>query len=157
MQIEFEICDFNNDEQVADYGRMINEYMVHPMGGETHGHNVDTQSELIKGLKNNPSTVCFFLIVDHFRVGIATCFVNFSTFKVKPYLYIHDFFISEPFRGKGLSTHFLSHLIGYAKGQEYCKVTLEVRCDNHIAQGLYKSLGFKDCEPTMYFWSKSLD
>ena len=157
MQIEFEICDFNNHEQVADYGRMINEYMIHTMGGETHGHNEDTQSELIKGLRNNPSTICFFLIIDHVRAGIATCFVNFSTFKVKPYLYIHDFFISEPFRGRGLSTHFLSYLIGYAKEKEYCKVTLEVRCDNHIAQSLYTSLGFKDCEPTMYFWSRSLD
>ena len=30
MQIEFEICDFDNHEQVADYGRMINEYMKYP-------------------------------------------------------------------------------------------------------------------------------
>jgi ribosomal protein S18 acetylase RimI-like enzyme len=155
--MEFEICDFNNHEQASDYASMINEYMVHPMGGETHGHYEEAQSRLIDGLKSQASAVCFFLVVDHVRAGIATCFVNFSTFKVKPYLYIHDFFISEPFRGKNLSNFFLSYLIEYAKKQEYCKVTLEVRCDNNVAQSLYSRLGFKDCEPTMYFWSKSLD
>jgi ribosomal protein S18 acetylase RimI-like enzyme len=156
MQIKVEICELNNHEQASDYVRMINEYMVHPMGGETQGHDEETQLKLIKGLKNNPSTRCFFLVVDGIKAGISTCFVNFSTFKIKPYLYIHDFFISEPFRGKNLSKYFLSYLIEYAKDQEYCKVTLEVRCDNNIAQGLYRSLGFKDCEPIMYFWSKSL-
>jgi ribosomal protein S18 acetylase RimI-like enzyme len=36
------------------------------------------------------------------------------------------------------------------------KVTLEVRDDNLVAKSLYKSLGFKDSDPPMLYWTKML-
>ena len=36
------------------------------------------------------------------------------------------------------------------------KITLEVREDNLKAQKLYKSLGFEDCQPKMFFWTKKM-
>jgi ribosomal protein S18 acetylase RimI-like enzyme len=46
--------------------------------------------------------------------------------------------------------------VAIATERKYCKVTLEVRSDNLPAQMLYKSMGFKDSNPSMYFWTKEL-
>ena len=108
-------------------------------------------------VRAGPSAICFFMLINGERAGIATCFINFSTFKIKPYLYIHDFFIKNSFRGKGLSSKFLSYLIYYSKEHDYCKVTLEVRSDNEVAKHVYNEMGFKDCEPPMYFWTKYIE
>ena len=157
MQIKFEKCDFTDQVQTGEYIEMINEYMVHPMGGEAHGHNNNQGLILAKALERHPSAICFFMLINCERAGIATCFINFSTFKIKPYLYIHDFFIKNSFRGKGLSSKFLSYLIYYSKEHDYCKVTLEVRSDNEVAKHVYNEMGFKDCEPPMYFWTKYIE
>jgi ribosomal protein S18 acetylase RimI-like enzyme len=46
------------------------------------------------------------------------------------------------------------YVIEKARELGYCKVTLEVRDDNRNAKELYQSLGFKDTEPKMHFWTK---
>jgi ribosomal protein S18 acetylase RimI-like enzyme len=97
-----------------------------------------------------------FEIYDGTVAGVATCFENFSTFMVKPYLNIHDFFVHPDFRGKGLANRLMQELISIANERKYCKITLEVREDNLVAQGLYKSHGFEDCKPNMLFWTKKL-
>ena len=51
---------------------------------------------------------------------------------------------------------FLEKLIELAQEREFCKVTLEVRDDNTVAQAMYKELGFADCEPKMHFWTKKI-
>jgi ribosomal protein S18 acetylase RimI-like enzyme len=38
-----------------------------------------------------------------------------------------------------------------------CKVTLEVRCDNTRAMGLYRSVGFEPSQPETFFWTQKLD
>jgi len=40
--------------------------------------------------------------------------------------------------------------------RDYCKITLEVREDNEAALALYRKMGFTECEPNMYFWTKTL-
>ena len=84
------------------------------------------------------------------------CFVNFSTFYVKPYLYIHDIVVLNEYRGKGIGKALMEMLIIKSIEKGHCKVTLEVREDNTVAQSLYKDLGFEECNPNMLFWTKKL-
>lgn len=58
------------------------------------------QQELIEHLSSHPSVFVLFVLCDNEVVGMAISFINFSTFKVKPYLYIHDLIISKVWRGK---------------------------------------------------------
>lgn len=153
--IEFEFCDFENPEHLKALAELTNHYIADPMG-DAEPLNKLQQLRLIDGLANHPTAEVLFAILDCKAVGLATCFVNFSTFNVKSYLYIHDIVVLNEFRGKGIGKALMQKLIEISKERKYCKITLEVREDNPTAQSLYKSLGFEECEPKMLFWTKHL-
>jgi len=154
--IEYEFCDFENPEHLKALAELTNHYMTDPMGGAEPLNKLQ-QLRLVDGLANHPTAEVLFAITDSKVIGLTTCFVNFSTFKVKPYLYIHDIVVSDEFRGKGIGKALMQKLIEISEERKYCKVTLEVREDNVTAQALYKSLGFDECEPKMLFWTKHLN
>lgn len=153
--IRFCFCDFNNPVHRKKLVELINHYITDPMGA-----NVLTsplrEDELISGLAFNPSAFVIFILSNNKYVGLATCFVNFSTFKARPYINIHDVVILKEYRGKGLGKKLLERIIEIAEERNYCKITLEVREDNENAKKLYNKLGFKDTEPVMHFWTKPL-
>ncbi len=155
MDITFEFCDFENPQHLQALAELINHYMTDPMGN-AEPLNKLKQLRLIDGLANHPTAQVLFAITDSKAVGLATCFVNFSTFNVKPYLYIHDIVVLTEFRGKGIGKALMQKLIETSVERKYCKITLEVREDNATAQTLYKSLGFAECEHKMLFWTKKI-
>jgi len=153
--ITFEFCDFENPMHLTALVDLLNMYMTDPMG-DVPPLNKLQQLRLVDGLANHPSSFVLLEIYDGKIVGIAICFINFSTFMVKKYINIHDFFIHPDYRGKGLANNLMQELISISTSRGYCKITLEVREDNYIAQGLYKSIGFEECKPKMFFWTKTL-
>lgn len=153
--LSFSLCDFENPEHLKALAELTNHYMTDPMGG-TEPLNKLQQLRLIDGLANHPTAEVLFAITDSKVVGLATCFVNFSTFKIKPYLYIHDVVVMAEYRGKGIGKALMKRLIEISEERKYCKITLEVREDNVAAQALYRSLGFDECEPKMLFWNLPL-
>ena len=52
--------------------------------------------------------------------------------------------VSPAARGRGLGKALMVHLIGEARKQHATDMFLEVRADNPIAMGLYRSLGFAE-------------
>lgn len=153
--ITFEKCDFENPDHLNALVNLTNHYMSDPMG-DAQPHSKIQQLRLVDGLANHPTAEIYFAVENNKAVGMATCFVNFSTFNIKPYLYIHDLVVHSSVRGKGISKALLSHLIDLSVERGYCKLTLEVRTDNHIAKSLYASVGFNPCEPEMLFWTKKI-
>jgi ribosomal protein S18 acetylase RimI-like enzyme len=153
--IEFEFCDYENPKHLNALVDLLNMYMADPMGSSPQLNKLQ-QLRLVDGLANHPSSFVLFEIYDGEVVGLATCFINFSTFLVKPYLNVHDFFVKHEYRGKGLANNLMQELISISNERKYGKITLEVREDNLVAQGLYKSLGFEECNPNMLFWTKKL-
>jgi ribosomal protein S18 acetylase RimI-like enzyme len=111
---------------------------------------------MVNGLALHPSSFVLFAQLEGQSIGLATCFINFSTFKAKSYLNIHDIIITKEYRGKGIGRMLIEKCIAIARERSYCKITLEVRDDNVVAKKLYESLEFKDCEPVMHFWTKVL-
>ena len=155
MNISFEFCDFENPAHLTALVDLLNHYMADPMG-EAPPLNKLQQLRLVDGLANHPSSLVLFVLYEGEIAGLSTCFINFSTFNVKPYLYIHDIIVYADFRDKGLGKALMKKLIELSIERDYCKITLEVREDNFQAQGLYYSLGFEECTPTMLFWTKKL-
>jgi ribosomal protein S18 acetylase RimI-like enzyme len=111
---------------------------------------------LINGLKNHPSKLILFALNKNKFAGLANCFINFGTFGAKPFINIHDIIVENNFRGKGIGRTLMNAIVQKAKALDCAKITLEVRGDNVIAQKLYKSLGFGDTNPKMYFWTMYL-
>ena len=155
MNISFEFCDFENPEHLTALVDLLNHYITDPMGDSTPLNKLQ-QLRLVDGLANHPTALVLFVKWNDEIAGLATCFVNFSTFNVKPYLYIHDIVVNNNFRGKGLGKALMQRLEEVSKERGYCKITLEVRDDNRIAQNLYRSQGFEECKPNMFFWTKKL-
>lgn len=154
-ETSFEFCDYENPVHLNALADLLNHYMQDPMGG----HPPLTKREqlhLVDGLANHPSAFVLFVCADEQYVGLVTCFELFSTFNVKPYLYIHDVVVRTDFRGQGLGRKLIEKLVEYSNEKKFCKITLEVRSDNPVAQKLYNSLGFEECQPNMYFWTKHL-
>ncbi|MBN2661527.1 MAG: GNAT family N-acetyltransferase [Tannerellaceae bacterium] len=154
-RITYESCDYINPAHKKALLALMDHYMSDPMGNTPSLSEIQ-QLALIEGLRNHPSSLVLFILCNNEIEGMAVCFINFSTFKVKPYLYIHDLIIYKKLRGKGLGRLLLNELIRISEDRGYCKLTLEVREDNPAAQSLYINLGFKDCEPPMWFWTKQL-
>ena len=155
MNISFAYCDYENPVHLTALVDLLNHYMTDPMG-EAPPLNKLQQLRLVDGLSNHPAALVLFVLYEGKIVGLATCFINFSTFNVKPYLYIHDLVVYSDYRNKGLGKALMEKLIELSTERDYCKITLEVREDNFQAQGLYYSLGFEECTPTMLFWTKIL-
>jgi ribosomal protein S18 acetylase RimI-like enzyme len=150
-KIEIIVGDIRNKEHQQAMLSQLDLYMQDPMGG--HGAMSDElASDLISGLMNQPNFVFFLAKCNDDYAGFANCFVNFSTFKAKQLINIHDFAVSPQFRKKGIGKELMNAIFNYSRNNHFCKVTLEVRHDNPNAQNLYKSLGFSECNPPMFFW-----
>ena len=148
-------CDFSDIIHRQVFVSLIEAYMADEMGGnEIMTEKV--RNSLAETVANHQNARVFLASKDDLFVGVATCFINISTFKAKPYYNIHDIAILPAFRGKGIGKALLTHIIEDARQRGFCKITLEVRYDNHNAQMLYKSMGFEETDPAMYFWVKTL-
>jgi ribosomal protein S18 acetylase RimI-like enzyme len=77
-------------------------------------------------------------------VGIAVCFLGFSTFHAQRLLNVHDLAVSPGFRGRGIGRALLTEAESQARKRGCCKLTLEVQDNNGNARHLYAGFGFED-------------
>ena len=116
----------------------------------------EIKSKLIEGLKEHPTSLILLATVGHKMAGLAVCFFGFSTFYAKKLINIHDLVVLPEFRGMGVGRQLMQAVEAAGRETNCCKVTLEVRDDNLVAQTLYRQEGYGDSKPPMYFWSKFL-
>lgn len=110
-------------------------------------------NRLIPGLRAHPTTIIFLAYAAEKPVGIANCFLGFSTFAAKPLINIHDLAVVPECRGQHIGQALLSAVEQHARKLGCAKVTLEVQENNHRAQAVYKSAGFTGGS---YFYAKKL-
>ncbi|MBN2610260.1 MAG: GNAT family N-acetyltransferase [Bacteroidales bacterium] len=148
-------CDFKNHNHTRALVELMNHYMTDKMG---NAKPLDKKQgcSLIEGLRNHPSKLILFAEADEKMVGLANCFINFATFTCKPFINIHDIIVLDEYRKKGIGRKLMHAIQAHAISMGCSKITLEVREDNIHAQHLYKSLGYMDCNPRMFFWEKKL-
>ncbi|MDP7573186.1 MAG: GNAT family N-acetyltransferase, partial [Myxococcota bacterium] len=77
-------------------------------------------------------------------VGVAVCFLGFSTFQARPLLNIHDLAVLPEWRGRGVGRALLAAAEDRARQRGCCKLTLEVQDSNRRALQLYERFGFSD-------------
>lgn len=150
-----EICDYTNPTHLQAFVDLLAEYMGDPMGDHP-AHSKLEQLRLVDRLSKHESAIVVLVCHNQEYIAMATCFELISTFKVKPYLYIHDFTVSSSYRNKGVGRAMMDEIVELAKQRGCCKVTLEVREDNPSAQKLYQNSGFEPTDPQMLFWTKTL-
>lgn len=106
-----------------------------------------TRSRVVDGLRAHPTSEVLLAFDGERAVGLAVCFVGFSTFHARPLINIHDFAVVKDARGRGLGRRLLAAVEQRARELGCCKLTLEVREDNRVARALYESSGFTHYTP----------
>ena len=134
---------------------LLDEYMRHPMG-DNRPMPVDNRERLVRDLSVNNANHILFAMIEGQAIGMAVCFVGYSTFYALPLVNIHDLFVKTEYRGSGIGLLLLNAVENLAGELGCCKVTLEVRDDNERAQAVYRQFGFDEGSEEMAFWAKKL-
>ena len=149
-------CDFNNPDHCDNVLSLINAYMMDKMGNDAPMPE-NVKENLIQGFSSHPSIIVLLVKMNDRYIGLATTFMGYSTFQAKKLLNIHDIIILPEFRGKGIGRFLMKEVEKMATRMDCCKITLEVRNDNYVAQELYRTEGYGEASPPMLFWQKPLE
>lgn len=156
------VLDADYDDPVHRDGILdvLDSYASDPIGGGK-ALPAEVRGSLLPKLRTHPTARVLLALADTTPVGVAICFMGFSTFRAKALLNIHDLAVLPEWRGKGVGRAILAAAEEQARREGCCKLTLEVQEDNLRARGLYESFGFGDFviggpAPTR-FLSKSLE
>ena len=136
-------ADYTDPRHRSAIPYLLNAYAKGLLGFKKNikGHVLDA---LVPGLEQTRNALVLLVRTDRDYVGMAICFLGFSTFHAKPLINIHDFMVLEDFRKQGIGRALLGKIETIARDMGCCKITLEVQENNTTARKLYRSSGFKD-------------
>jgi GNAT superfamily N-acetyltransferase len=159
-QITIVEADLSRSDHQAATLQLVNAYAMDPMG-DGKPLSDSASRDLIPGLRQHPTTMVFIAYDGAEPVGIAVCFLGFSTFAARPLVNVHDFFVVPAYRGAGVGRLLFAVVERRARQLGCCKLTLEVQEKNHRARSIYAAAGFSPATPVpgtggAFFLSKPL-
>lgn len=159
--ISYVQADLANEAHQNAVLAMVDAYSRDPMG-DGAPLSAEARERLIPGLRQHPTTLIFLAYDADTPVGVAVCFLGFSTFAAKPLINLHDVAIVPTHRGRGVGRGLLAAVEAKALELGCCKLTLEVLDQNDRALRTYTAAGFKrySLQPgagEAIFMSKELD
>ena len=155
MEVEIIEADLENTSHAEAIVRITNDYAEDIMGGGKPLPD-HVQEHMISGMKSSPGAIVFLAKDDEGFIGVANCFMGYSTFFAKPLINIHDLAVLPDARGKGIGSKLIEAVTEKAENLGCCKVTLEV-LENNPARNLYERSGFEYGDPQYLFMSKYLE
>jgi ribosomal protein S18 acetylase RimI-like enzyme len=141
MSIRIVQADLNVSEHRDAVLAMVDAYSRDTMGS-AKPLDPGVRLRMIPGLQRHPTTLIFLAFEGEQPVGVAVCFIGFSTFAAKPLINIHDCMVLPAFRGKGVGRSLLDAVEAKARELGCCKLTLEVMDNNDRALRAYEAAGF---------------
>jgi GNAT superfamily N-acetyltransferase len=151
--LRIQLADLRRSDDQDAVRTLVNAYAADSMGlGRALPSEI--QSRLVRDLADNSSALQFIAWQYGSAAGIAVCFLAYSTFMARPLVNIHDLYVREEHRRRGIAARLLDTVESHAASIGCCKITLEVRHDNHVAQSLYQRKGFSPGTPPYGFWQK---
>ena len=139
--IEIVEADLKREEHQHAVIELTDAYAGDPMGNGKP-LSADARRGLIPGLQQHPTTFIFLAYQESNAIGIADCFLGFSTFAARPLINISDFYVLPTYRGQGIGRLLLEGVERKARNMDCCKLTLEMQEHNHRARQVYEAAGF---------------
>ena len=158
--ITFVTADFNKPEHAQALTFLMDAYAQDPMGGNAPIEStVLAQLPALLASRTDAFTVLAY--DEKSPVGLANCFVGFSTFAAKELVNVHDLVVIETHRYQGIGKALLAEVEKRALSRNVCKITLEVLQNNAPARKAYQDVGFVPYELSpgagvAEFWQKKL-
>ncbi len=149
IDIDIRPVDFSQADDVDRYLDLLDAYARDPMG---IGRPLPPAKRyrLASDLAKNPATHCLLAEHEDLAIGVATCFLGYSTFQARPLLNIHDLAVLPEWRGRRVAAKLLDAIAELATTLDCCRVTLEVREDNPRALQAYRRAGFVPGECSLF-------
>jgi len=141
ITVEIVEADLNQTKHQHAVVELIDAYAMDPMGNDKP-LSAEVRRALIPGLQQHPTTVIFLAYQRDKAIGIAVCFLGFSTFAARPLINVHDLAVLPAHRGQGTGRRLLEEVERKAREIGCCKLTLEVQEKNHRARQVYEAAGF---------------
>ena len=138
-------ADLSRLDHQRDVVALTDAYARDPMGNDAP-LSPEVLACLVSGLRGHPTTLIFLAYSGGAAVGIATCFLGFSTFRGRPLVNVHDLAVLPGHRGGGIGRRLLETVERKARALGCCKVTLEVLEGNASARHLYARAGFSQAK-----------
>ena len=134
--------DLHDATHAAALLELLDHYAEEPMGGGTPIATT-VRAELIEALKQESHYLGLLAFDGERPVGLANCFLGFSTFAARPLLNIHDLVVHKDVRRTGVARRLLDAAADAARARGCCKLTLEVLSENQPALAAYSAAGFE--------------
>lgn len=159
LALTIDRADYADPRDAGDVVALLDAYARDPMGGGVPLGDA-VKARLIDDLAANPQAFSLLARVDDQAVGLANCFMGYSTFAAAPLINIHDLAVLPGHRGAGIGKALLVSVEAEALKRRACKITLEVLSGNP-ARHLYARQGYGDyqLDPAAghaLFWQKRL-
>ena len=135
-------ADLERSEHQVAILELLDAYSRDPMGNGSP-LPAEVRRELIRGLRDHPTTLVLLAYVDDAPAGLAVCFRGFSTFAARPLINIHDLAVVPEHRGRGVGRMLLDAVADKGRALGCCKLTLEVLEHNDRARRVYDAAGFR--------------
>jgi GNAT superfamily N-acetyltransferase len=153
------LADYRDARDAADVVALLDAYARDPMGGSAPLAET-TKLRLAGDLAANPHAFSLIARFEDEAVGLANCFMGYSTFAAAPLVNIHDLAVLPGHRGAGIGKGLMAAIEAEALKRGACKITLEVLSGNP-ARHLYAAQGYGDYQlnpeaGTALFWQKRL-
>ncbi|WP_052074763.1 GNAT family N-acetyltransferase [Shewanella mangrovi] len=152
--------NYRHPKQGADLLQLMQHYATDPMGGAKALPDKVIE-QLLPTLASTPTALSLLAYQGERAVGLANCFLAFSTFNCAPILNIHDLVVHKGMRRQGVGQLLLTAATQHAKALDCCKITLEVLSENTSARDAYVKAGFAPYQlrpdtGIAEFWQKPL-
>lgn len=159
--VAYRLLDYREPGDAALLVQLLDGYARDPMGGAEPLASA-TRERLAGVLADTPGAFSIVAEADDGTAsGLANCFTTVSTFAARPLVNIHDVFVTEAARGRGIGRGLLQAVEERARALGACKITLEVLEGNAVARAAYERFGFRgyaldDATGSALFWQKTL-
>jgi ribosomal protein S18 acetylase RimI-like enzyme len=140
--IQIIAADYRDDAHREAIPYLLNAYARDLLGFRKPLDDTVRQN-LVSGLAQFPTALVLLARTEGRFVGMAICFMGFSTFSARPLINIHDFMVLQDYQKRGIGKALLLAVERIARERGCCKITLEVQMKNTAARRIYQSFGFK--------------
>jgi ribosomal protein S18 acetylase RimI-like enzyme len=137
-------------EDLGPLALLFNDYRIF----YGYDSDVDGAKKFLLERMNNNESILFISKLGQSATGFIQLYPLFSSTKMKRLWLLNDLYVSEAFRGKGISKALIAASKEFAINTNACGLLLETAKTNTIGNRLYPSMEFiLEEDSNFYFWN----